>query len=124
VDVRATANGDRSVLIKRSERVIEGQLRGVYKIFVKLGTPGFVINRISAVHATYFKGIQIIPEVENRRAVIKYVGFQKHHEIMECPILGFFGKALEISGARQVAMKFTVPIGHSKEYSELTITWA
>ena len=85
VDIRETANGDRDVLIKRSEKVIDSQLRGIYKIFIKLGSPGFVITRISAVHSTYFKGVEIIPEVENHSATIKYIGFQKHHEIMEYP---------------------------------------
>lgn len=123
VDIRETAGGNCQVLTARSEKVIERQLRGIYKIFVKLGSPGFVINRISAVHSTYFKGIGIIPEIENHRAAIKYIGFQKHHEIMEYTILGFFRKALEISGAKHVALKFTAPISQGGPYSELTITW-
>jgi hypothetical protein len=40
------------VLIGRSEKVIEGQLHGIYRVFVKLGSPEFVIKRISAVHST------------------------------------------------------------------------
>jgi hypothetical protein len=122
-DIRETAGGNFEVLTRRSEKVTEGQLRGVYKIFVKLGSPGFVITRIAAVHATYFKGIQIIPEVEKHSAVIKYVGFQKNHSILEFTILGFFRKALEISGAKQVSLKFTVPISAGGSYSELSITW-
>jgi hypothetical protein len=123
VDVRETAFGNREVLTTRSEKVIETQLRGIYKIFVKLGSPGFVITRISAVHATYFKGVEIIPEVEDHSAVIKYIGFQKHHDILEFTILGFFWKALEISGAKHAALKFTIPISQGGAYSELTITW-
>jgi hypothetical protein len=123
VDIRETAGGDREVLATRSEKVIEAQLRGVYKIFVKLGSPGFVITRISAVHATYFRGVQIIPEIEKHSATIKYLGFQKHHGIMEYAILGFFRKALEISGAKQAALKFTVPIAEGGPFCELTVTW-
>ncbi|HKW56218.1 MAG TPA: hypothetical protein VJN42_02585 [Candidatus Acidoferrum sp.] len=122
-DVCETAGGDRNVLAQRSEKVIETQLRGVYKIFVKLGSPGFVITRIAAVHATYFRGVQIIPEVEDHSAVIKYVGFAKQHDILEYTISGFFRKALEISGAKQVALKFTVPISAGEPFSELSIEW-
>lgn len=43
---------------------------------------------------------------------------------MECGIIGFFRKALEISGAKQVKLEFTVPISKGETYSELTITWA
>lgn len=123
VDIRETAGGDREALSKRSEKVIEKQLSGIYKIFVKVGTPGFVISRISAVHSTYFRGIQIIPEIEERMATIKYLGFQKQHQILEYTIRGFFRKALEMCGAKEVAMKFTVPMAEGKEYSELTISW-
>jgi hypothetical protein len=124
VDIRETANGIREVLTERSEKVIEAQLSGIYKIFVKLGSPGFVISRIAAVHATYFKGVHIIPEIADRRATIKYVGFQRHHQILEYTIIGFFRKALEISGAERVTLNFSVPISAGAAHSELTVTWS
>jgi hypothetical protein len=123
VDIRETAGGDREMLAKRAERVIESQLKGIYRVFVRLGSPGFVISRISAVHATYFDGVQIIPELEPHKAVVKYVGFARHHEIMGYTIVGFYRKALEISGAKQATVQFTVPIAGGGPYSELTITW-
>ena len=122
-DIQQTAGGDREVLAVRSEKVVEAQLHGIYKIFIKLGSPGFVITRIAAVHATYFRGIKIVPEVEGHSATIRYLGFQKRHSIMEFAIIGFFRKALAISGAKRVELKFTVPIAKADTYSELTITW-
>ncbi len=124
VDIQISAEGNREVLIARSEKVIEAQLRGIYKIFVKLGSPGFVITRISAVHATYFKDVHIIPELQDYSATIKYVGFAKHHDIMQFIILGFYRKALEICGAKQVSLNFTVPISEGGAFSELNISWA
>ena len=124
-DVRETANGNPDVLIGRAEKVIESQLRGIYRIFIKLGSPGYVIKRIASVHATYFEGIQIIPEVdEDSRATIKYVGFKKRHRILEYTITGFHRKALEISGAKQISVNFSVPMSDDTPYSEVTITWA
>ncbi len=124
-DVRITANGDRTVLIARAEKVIEAQLHGIYKVFVKLGTPSFVIKGIAGVHATYFNGVQIIRELgDSNQAVIKYVGFQPHQEILGYTIIGFFRKALEISGAKQVGVNFSIPISAGGDYAELKITWA
>lgn len=94
VDVRETASGDREILAKRSEKVIESPLRGVYRIFVKLGSPKFVITRISAVHETYFQGVKIVPVVEGCRASVRYFGFRREHNIMEHAIIGFFRKLL------------------------------
>lgn len=123
VDVRETADGDREVLAKRSEKVVESQLRGVYKIFVRLGSPRFVITRISAVHETYFRGVKIILEFERHSATVRYFGFQKEQTIMEQVIIGFFRKALAMSGANRVDLKFTIPIAQAGPYSELAISW-
>jgi hypothetical protein len=123
--VRETANGNPEILTERSEQVVDSQLRGVYRIFIKLGSPGYVIKRIAAVHETYFDGIQIIPEVDDsRQASIKYVGFKKRHAILQYTIIGFFRKALELSGAKQVKVNFKVPMSDDAAYSEVAITWA
>jgi hypothetical protein len=123
VDVRETANGDREELARRSEKVVGAQLRGVYRIFVRLGSPKFVITRISAVHETYFRGVKIILEFEPYSATIKYFGFNQKQNIMEHVIIGFFRKALAMSGANRVDLKFAVPIAQAGPYSELAISW-
>jgi hypothetical protein len=103
VEIRVLANGKEEMVTRGSEVVIERQLRGIYKAFVKLGSPEFVVKRIAAVHATYF---------------------EKQHRIMGFAIMGFFKKALEISGATDVVLCFTVPIDEGKAFSELSISWS
>ena len=108
-----------------SEGVIERQLRGIYKAFVKLGSPEFVIKRIAAVHATYFQGVPIEVQLQaHGKAVVRYTGFEKQHRIIGFAIMGFFKKALEISGATDVVLCFTVPIDEGKAFSELSISWS
>jgi len=125
LDIRETAGGNEEELIKRSETVIERQLRGIYKIFVRLGSPEFVIRRIAAVHSTYFDGVQIIPEMKGpNSAAIQYVGFSRHHRIIGFALIGFFRKALEISGAKQIDVHFRVPIEAGEKYCELVLSWA
>ena len=94
-------------------------------MFVRLGSPEFVIKRIAAVHATYFTGASVeVHMPDSRRAMIKYGGFEKQHRIMEYVIIGFFRKALEISGAENVETYFATPIEEGKGYAELAITWS
>jgi hypothetical protein len=112
------------VLIKGSEEVIERQLRGIYKVFVKLGSPEFVLKRIAAVHATYFQGVDIKVEMMGPgNATIRYTGYEKQHRIIGFAIIGFFRKALEISGAKNVQAGFATPIEAGKGYAELAISW-
>jgi hypothetical protein len=125
VEIRVLAGGNEEMVTRGSEAVIERQLRGIYKAFVKLGSPDFVIKRIAAVHATYFQGVSIdVQRPAQNQALVRYKGFEKQHRIMAFAIIGFFKKALEISGAKDVTLHFAVPIEAGREYSELSISWS
>ena len=99
-------------------KLIERQLRGIYKAFVKLGSPEFVIKRIAAVHATYFQGVPIEVQMQGkgRAREIHWLETAPHHGIRHCR---FFKKALEISGAKDVAIYFSVPIEDGKGFRTL-----
>jgi hypothetical protein len=125
LEIHVLADGNEEMVTRGSEAVIERQLRGIYKAFVKLGSPEFVIKRIAAVHATYFQGVPIeVNLLGNGKALIKYTGFERQHRIMGFAIIGFFKKALEISGAKDVVIHFSTPIEDGKGYSELSIHWS
>ncbi len=125
IEIRVLADGNEEMVTRGSEAVIERQLRGIYKAFVKLGSPEFVIKRIAAVHATYFQGVPIDVQLQGHgKALIKYTGFEKQHRIMGFAIIGFFKKALEISGAKDLVIYFATPIEEGKGYSELSISWS
>jgi hypothetical protein len=123
--VRELDGGDESVIVARSEAVIERELRGVYRIFVRLGSPESIIKRITAIHETYFKEVQISQRfLDQRKAVVRYTGFGPEHRVIEPAIIGFYRKALEISGAKTIEARFTTPISAGSGFSELQITWS
>lgn len=122
-DVKANDGGNESVIVARTEAVIEKQLRGVYRIFIRFGSPESVVKRIAAIHETYFDGVQIERQfLDDRRAVIRYLGFDRQHAIIQQVIVGFYRKALEVSGAKKVTARFTVPVGAGRA-AELEIAW-
>jgi hypothetical protein len=124
LEIKVLANGNEEMIVRGAEAVIERQLRGIYKVFVKLGSPEFIIKRIAAVHATYFNGVPIHVEMNGAKgATIKYTGFEPQHRLIGYAIIGFFRKALEISGAKNVAAEFTTPIADGKGYAVLSLTW-
>lgn len=125
LDLQQTAGGDEQALVGRTEWLVERQLRGIYRLFVRLGSPEFVLKRISLVHLTYYNGV----DVETRsltpgRAVLRYTGFESRHKLIGNSIIGFFRKALELSGAKNVRAAFETPIGDEKGYAELVVTWS
>jgi hypothetical protein len=124
VEIRVLADGKEEMVTRGSEAVIERQLRGIYKAFVKFGSPEFVIKRIAAVHATYFQGVPIEVHTPGKgTALVRYTGFERQNRIMGFAIIGFFKKALEISGAKEVNIHFSVPIEEGKPFCELSIAW-
>jgi hypothetical protein len=57
------------------------------------------------------------------KAVVKYTGFAKQHRLIGLIIIGFYRKALEISGAKDVKAGFTTSIEDDKGYCELLLSW-
>jgi len=124
LDLQLTAHGDKNQLIIRTGAVVEKQLTGIYKLFVKLGSPEFVLNRISIIHKSYFKGVSIDVQMEgSNKAILRYTGFETQHKLMGLTIIGFFKKALEISGAKGVSAKYSTAIEDGKGYCDLVVTW-
>jgi hypothetical protein len=124
LELRRTAGGDEQVLVARSEKVVERQLRGMYKIFVKLGSPEFLMKRIAAVHMTYFTGVKMEFTTSGPRgAVVRFTGFAPEHRLIGFTLIGFFRKALELSGAKECDVRFTKRIEDAQGYAELTVNW-
>lgn len=114
---------DERILIKRTEAVAERQLTGLYRVFIKLGSPEFVIRRITTIHQTFFTGVGISVELRHGDARVRYSGFRKQHRLMEYVMFGFYQKALQICGAREARAQMSVPMADDAEFCELHITW-
>lgn len=115
--------GDYSKLQLNSEEIIDKQLRGIYRLFIQLGTPEFVVKKIGFINSSYFKGMTL-EVIENKKGkyIGHYTGFEKQHRVFQYTIIGFYKRAMEISGAKNVKAVFTVPMSDSK-YAEITVTW-
>ncbi|MBN2805597.1 MAG: hypothetical protein JXR22_02985 [Prolixibacteraceae bacterium] len=122
-EVKIVYNGNSSKLQKGSEEIVNNQLKGIYKFFVKLGSPEFVVGRIGSVNNSYFNGIELEKEISTGRFVGKYRGFEADQELFEEIIIGFYKKALEISGAKNIQARFDIPISQGKDYAQILVTW-
>lgn len=54
----------------------------------------------------------------------KYLGFEKQHRIMGFAMIGFFRKALEMSGAQAPVICFSTPIEEHRGHSEPSLAWS
>lgn len=58
------------------------------------------------------------------KAMGKYLGFEKQHRIIGFAMIGFFRKALEMSGAQAPVICFSTPIEEHRGHSEPSLAWS
>jgi hypothetical protein len=125
VELKKSAGGNEEVLVTRAEKLVERQLRGVYKIFIKFGSPEFLMKRLTAVNITYFTGVQADVQVTGPgKLTIRFTGFEKQHRLMGFALIGFFRKALELSGSANRQVRFTTPIEAGEKFAEMLVSWS
>lgn len=76
----------------------EAALSGVYKIFIKISSPQFVLSRAANVFATYYNpaDIQIITSKANS-AILEMKGFVRQEELIVYRIAGWLEKTIELT---------------------------
>ncbi|MBN2893058.1 MAG: hypothetical protein JXL97_14410 [Bacteroidales bacterium] len=84
---------------------IEG-LNGVYKIFVKMASPIFVLKRSPKIFNTYYSEVNFeIVEAETKKAVFKITGFKPEHVQIFSRIAGWIEETLRIIGSKPISVK-------------------
>jgi hypothetical protein len=102
----------------------EYALRGFYKVFVKIGTPEFILKKGIRILPTYYHPSEIeIPVITPGRAVVQIKEFPEMHAVVEQRIIGWIKKALEISGAKNVVIEITDSLLKNNPLTEFIITW-
>lgn len=99
-------------------------LSGIYKYFIKLGSPKFIINKASKVFETYFKDSQIEVVLSTKESVLlKITIFDELDKNTEARISGWIEKALEISGCNNLESNYIFSLTEGDDSSELFVTW-
>ena len=76
------------------------------------------------MHQGLFRGVSIKITFDGPdKAIITYTGFEKQHRLVQPSLVGFYRKALEISGAKDIQAKYLTSIEENKGFCELEITW-
>ncbi|MFC1678197.1 hypothetical protein ACFLZ9_00490 [Patescibacteria group bacterium] len=99
-------------------------LTGIYKAFVKLGSPSFIISKASAIMVTFYKPSKLeIKEKSEKHVIVRITEFEQMTEILEYNFAGFMERALEICGCKNVEIKIITSLAKGGPYSEFESTW-
>ncbi len=100
-------------------------LTGVYKIFVKAGSPDFILKRASTIMAGYYTPSQLsIIESSPGKAVVHITQFSEPSALVEARIAGWMQRALEIHGCKNVALKIPKSLTKGDPVTEYSLTWS
>jgi len=100
-------------------------LKGVYKIFVKFGSPEFLIRKASAIFTSYYQPSEMKVVVqEDKKAVVHITQFSEASSLIENRIAGWMERAMEISGCKNVKVSIPQSLAKGGPYTEIVVTWA
>jgi len=99
-------------------------LKGIYKIFVKLGSPEFMLRRAGTILPIYYTPSEMkVVECRKGQGIMQITKFQNMDQALEIRIAGWMERAIEISGGKQPNIKITRSLTAGDPLSEFLATW-
>ena len=99
-------------------------LRGIYKIFVKAGSPQFIIGKASNIFTGYYRPSEIkVAELSPNSTIIRITQFGEPSEFVENRIAGWMERAMEISGCKSVNIQILRSLAKKDPLTEISCQW-
>ena len=99
-------------------------LKGIYKIFVKLGSPEFMLRRAGSILPLYYTPSEMkVMECRTGQGIMQITKFREMDQVLEIRIAGWMERAIEISGGKQPNIKITKSLAGGDPLSEFLATW-
>jgi hypothetical protein len=102
----------------------EKGLRGVYKMFIRIGSVHFLIKKASTILPTYYEPSHIdIIELNDKSAVLHITQFEEADVVIDNRIGGWVERALEINGCKIADVKILKSLAKGDPVTELRAKW-
>ncbi len=99
-------------------------LSGIYKIFVKVGSPDFILKRASTILSGYYSPCKLsVTESGPGKAILQITEFPEPSMLVESRIGGWMQRALEIHGCKSPQVKVTRSMTRGEPVTEYDATW-
>jgi hypothetical protein len=103
----------------------ETALRGVYKVFLFVATPQYLMSRATKIFSAYYEPCDIIVSEKGKKQVtIQITKFDTISVALEYRIAGWCKKALELTNCENVSYIFTKSLTKNDSYTEIIFSWS
>lgn len=118
-------NGKMSGAEELGQFSAEQALKGIYKLFIKLGSVDFIVAKAGSIMSTFYENsLMSVVDKKDRQLVLRIAKFDQPHEVIELRIKGWILKALQLSGAKNVAIAIPRSMAKGAPETDFVITWA
>ncbi|MDY6987824.1 MAG: hypothetical protein SWQ30_07175 [Thermodesulfobacteriota bacterium] len=102
----------------------EYALKGIYKLFVRVRSPEFLIRRAKNILPTYYRpsAMEVI-EMSRGRCTLRVTDFREMDEVIELRIKGWMEKAMEISGGKLIDLSIPKSLTKNDPYTDFVVTY-
>lgn len=99
-------------------------LTGIYKVFVVISTPAFLIKRAARILATFYTptALEVVNSTDHSM-VVHFTQLPTKSEYLEHRISGWMDRALEICGCKNLSLRITQSIAKGDKLLEVQISW-
>jgi hypothetical protein len=99
-------------------------LWGLLRLFVRIGSPHFIIKRASKVFTTYYRPTEMVVahETPNSTTVL-ITRFPQPNELVELRIAGWMERALHITGCQGLQIHITRSLARGDPATEFNAQW-
>jgi len=99
-------------------------LTGIYKLFLMVATPKYLMTRASVVFSTFYLPCEVkVVESDSKSVTMQIIKFQELNAAVEYRIIGWCVRALELCGCKNVQYKITKSLLKNDAYSEFIYSW-
>ncbi|MBN2348188.1 MAG: hypothetical protein JXJ22_05085 [Bacteroidales bacterium] len=99
-------------------------LKGIYKVFLLIASPKFLIQRASRIITTYYQPSRaIVNENGPNSATLVILEFSEINIGLEYRIAGWCIRALELANSKDVKYSIDKSLAKGHESTEITFTW-
>ena len=99
-------------------------LKGIYKMFIKLGSASFFIKKAATILPTYYQPSELkVIESSSSMAMVHITQFPEADEIIDHRIGGWIECALELSGCKNVRVTIGKSLSNGDPYTEIQGDW-
>jgi len=99
-------------------------LKGIYKFFIKRGSPEFLVKKAGTILPSYYKQSVIkVIELKKNMTVLEINNFPNLNKIIEFRICGWMERALEICGVTNIKLELIDSVEQTMSFARLQASW-